>query len=158
MARRKKSTFFEDMMDVVSMLPWWMGLVLAVISYLWLHNVATQPRPHFPREANQLGETLVSHIWITIALFMQYLIPVICVLGASISAFKKFNKKVSLELSQNHFGGNPHEKSKSEYSSPECPNCGTPMVKRVAKKGERSGEAFWGCTHYPKCKGTRAIS
>ncbi|MBK8168671.1 MAG: restriction endonuclease [bacterium] len=38
-----------------------------------------------------------------------------------------------------------------------CPKCGAPMVKRTAKQGANAGSAFWGCTKYPACRGTRAI-
>jgi hypothetical protein len=31
-----------------------------------------------------------------------------------------------------------------------CPQCGSPMVQRNGKYG-----AFWGCTRYPECRGTR---
>lgn len=31
-----------------------------------------------------------------------------------------------------------------------CPLCGKPMKERVGKYG-----AFWGCTGYPGCRGTR---
>lgn len=34
-----------------------------------------------------------------------------------------------------------------------CPKCGTPMVKRAARKGSRTGKPFYGCSKYPKCKG-----
>jgi|SRR6185437_9432135 len=37
-------------------------------------------------------------------------------------------------------------------STPECPSCGTLMVKRTNR---RSHEAFWGCPKYPRCRGTR---
>ncbi len=33
-----------------------------------------------------------------------------------------------------------------------CPDCGAPMVVRVAKKGAHANEPFWGCSTYPKCK------
>lgn len=39
-----------------------------------------------------------------------------------------------------------------------CPSCGRPMVRRVAKKGKFSGQAFWGCTGYPECRHTEAIA
>lgn len=42
-------------------------------------------------------------------------------------------------------------------SEPVCPVCQSAMVKRTAKRGANSGNAFWGCTQYPACKGTRAI-
>jgi restriction system protein len=38
---------------------------------------------------------------------------------------------------------------------PACPVCTRLMVRRVAKRGERAGQPFWGCTGYPSCRGTR---
>jgi len=38
-----------------------------------------------------------------------------------------------------------------EYWRPTCVNCGVKMVDRSPRKG---GRAFWGCSHYPKCKTT----
>lgn len=38
-------------------------------------------------------------------------------------------------------------------TSPMCPNCGSPMALRTAKRGDNAGNAFWGCTTYPKCRG-----
>lgn len=36
---------------------------------------------------------------------------------------------------------------------PDCPRCGESMTVRVAKS---SGKKFWGCSSYPKCRGTRS--
>ncbi|MGO9146735.1 MAG: restriction endonuclease [Desulfomonilia bacterium] len=36
-----------------------------------------------------------------------------------------------------------------------CPLCGSAMVLRTAKKGPTAGSLFYGCSTYPKCKGTR---
>ena len=33
-----------------------------------------------------------------------------------------------------------------------CPLCGGILVKRVARRGSRAGNEFWGCSNYPKCK------
>lgn len=35
---------------------------------------------------------------------------------------------------------------------PACPRCGKPMVERRKKQ---TGEAFWGCSGFPACRGTR---
>jgi restriction system protein len=45
----------------------------------------------------------------------------------------------------------------SGASAPACPACGSAMVKREAKRGANAGNAFWGCTTYPKCRGTAPI-
>jgi restriction system protein len=41
---------------------------------------------------------------------------------------------------------------------PMCPQCGTAMIQRTAKKGQFAGQQFWGCGRYPKCKGILKIS
>jgi DNA-binding helix-hairpin-helix protein with protein kinase domain len=36
-----------------------------------------------------------------------------------------------------------------------CPQCGSPMVTRIARRGTRAGRRFYGCSRYPSCRGTR---
>jgi DNA-binding helix-hairpin-helix protein with protein kinase domain len=36
-----------------------------------------------------------------------------------------------------------------------CPSCGARMVRRTAKRGFNRGNTFWGCSRYPRCRGTR---
>ena len=35
---------------------------------------------------------------------------------------------------------------------PFCPRCGQPMVLRIAKRGDKAGQKFFGCRNYPQCK------
>jgi restriction system protein len=42
-------------------------------------------------------------------------------------------------------------------AAPVCPLCSEPLVVRTARNGSRAGSQFWGCSAYPKCKGTLAI-
>lgn len=44
----------------------------------------------------------------------------------------------------------------TENASPACPKCGSTMVQRVARKGSQAGNQFWGCTHFPTCRGIRS--
>jgi restriction system protein len=37
---------------------------------------------------------------------------------------------------------------------PSCPRCGASMVLRTARQGANAGGQFWGCSTYPKCRGT----
>ncbi|MCX6023069.1 MAG: DNA topoisomerase [Chloroflexi bacterium] len=39
--------------------------------------------------------------------------------------------------------------------APTCPQCGGSMIER---RQRASGETFWGCSGYPKCRGTRPAS
>ena len=43
-----------------------------------------------------------------------------------------------------------------EPDNPFCPRCGNPMILRTTKKGPNAGNQFWGCSQFPKCRGTRA--
>jgi restriction system protein len=43
---------------------------------------------------------------------------------------------------------------RSEKTLPNCPLCGRPLVVRIARKGERVGSQFLGCSGYPDCRGT----
>ena len=39
----------------------------------------------------------------------------------------------------------------------ECPRCGSPMVRREAKRGANAGRSFFGCSRFPECRATVAI-
>lgn len=45
------------------------------------------------------------------------------------------------------------KQQREQDAVPNCPQCGTPMVKRNGYKG-----LFWGCPKYPNCRGTRNIA
>lgn len=36
--------------------------------------------------------------------------------------------------------------------APQCPKCGSTMVKRTAKTGRNAGSHFWGCPNFPTCR------
>lgn len=39
----------------------------------------------------------------------------------------------------------------------DCPICQSRMVRRTARRGANAGQAFWGCSRFPACKGTRGV-
>lgn len=88
MARRKKTSPAEDLMDVVAMLPWWAGVGLALVSYLLLRGVASQPVVA-ATPTGQVGAMLTQTLWKTFATVGQYVLPIICVAGAGISAWRR---------------------------------------------------------------------
>ncbi len=291
MARRKQNVF-EDLVELAAGMPWWLGLLLALISYLVLHFFASEP-PNAVRATNldQMGQVAAVQLYRTLAAIGQYLVPFAFVIGAGVSAIGRMKRKALLEetakstasepvksLSWREFemlvgemfrnkgfsvtetakgpdGGVDLElrkagelslvqckqwratkvgvsvvrelfgvmaargavsayvvtsgtfteearkfsrgrniilidgkalereirrqaKSRSNITDiasarrererpmqtvvvldtpPDCPNCGASMVKRVAKQGSHAGKAFWGCSRFPKCRGTRAL-
>jgi restriction system protein len=52
----------------------------------------------------------------------------------------------------------PSRKQDAVTQGPPCPDCGKLMVRRLAKRGANQGNAFWGCSTYPSCRGTRSMT
>lgn len=51
----------------------------------------------------------------------------------------------------------PDERERPE-GPPVCPRCGAAMILRTARRGAHTGSEFYGCSNYPKCRGTREAS
>ncbi len=47
------------------------------------------------------------------------------------------------------------EIASNQSEGPNCPKCGSPMRKVMARKGKNAGRTFWSCLKYPNCNGTR---
>jgi restriction system protein len=276
---RSRSSVFEDIIEIASKLPWKAGVVLALLSYLGFHYLATLPHSSFAiADARNYGQTLgnsvIRQLTITMSGFLQYIVAIAFLIGAGISFFKRrrqselhalvanapgrnalesmswqefeglaaevFRRKgfqvierggngpdggVDLELragqdkylvqckqwktykvgvapvrelygvmaAEGAIGGYVvascsftedakrfaegrsielvstdsllqlvRETRKTTPNVPfpkteaSCPKCGSPMVRRTAKRGENAGASFWGCTQYPACRGVRA--
>jgi restriction system protein len=89
MARNKKSSPAEELVDLIALMPWWAGCALALVSYLWLHGVATQGAA----SSTQAG-TMVTHaVFTALASAGQFLVPLLCLLGAAMSAYGRSKRK-----------------------------------------------------------------
>lgn len=89
MSRGRRTSPAEDLMDLVARLPWWAGVALALVSYLILHRVASQPLPVAPTAVGQMGEFVTKTMWRTLASLGQYLLPVLCLVGAGVSVWRR---------------------------------------------------------------------
>jgi len=279
MSRRKRSSLADDLLELAALLPWWLGLILAVVSYAVLHPYAATPVALNPT-AGQLGSMMSEAIWKGLATGGQYILPIILVTGAVVSFLRRHKREalvqsvadtasgsalrsmnwqdfellvgeafrlrgyavtetggggadggIDLELrkggeaflvqckqwraykvsvtvvrelygvmaAQGAAGGfvvtsgvftadaetfakgrnitlidgtalqamieqarttRPAERPTTpspSSSEPVCPKCGSPMIRRTAKQGANAGNAFWGCSGFPKCRGVRSI-
>ena len=96
MARRRNRGLAEDIMDLVAKLPWWAGVLLAVVFYLVLHAVAVRPVAQVT-QIGQFGSMAVQLIWQTLAGIRQYLVPALCLIGAAGSAIQRRRRTQLLE-------------------------------------------------------------
>lgn len=93
MARKSKQGVFEDLIDISAMLPWWAGVLLALIVYITLHHYATAEIVQ-PTSVAQLGANVGSQLGKVLASFGQYLIPLAFIIGAGISAYGRHKRSV----------------------------------------------------------------
>ena len=87
-------------MNLVGMLPWWAGVMLALVSYLLLHRVASQPVVA-AIQTGQMGAMLTQSLWKTVASVGQYVLPIICLAGAGMSGWRrKARKNLVVDVAQ----------------------------------------------------------
>lgn len=90
-------------MDLVAVLPWWVGVALAVISYLVLSSVAA--RPVQVTAAGGPASGLVTSAFIKgLATAGQFILPILCLAGAGLSAFRRSQRKHLLASASNSAG------------------------------------------------------
>lgn len=273
MARRKQN-LIEDLIEITSRLPWWVGVVLAIAAYAWLHSVATAEVTAVA-QPGKMGDFVGQTLFMTLASGGQYLLPFAFLVGAVMSAYGRAKRrtlhaqvaaspdrgalndmswqqfealvgeafrrkgyavtetggggadggvdlmlkkagetflvqckqwkvyKVGVRTVRELYGvmaakgaaggfvvtsgvftnearafaegrnielmdrdalhalirgvnvGAADSHATVSASAPACPLCQSAMVKRTAKRGASAGNAFWGCSQYPACKGTR---
>lgn len=92
MARRRRGGLVEALLEIFSRLPWWVGVITAVIVYALLHPVAVQSVP-LETQPGRVGAMAARTVWKTLAVIGQYLIPGLCLLGAGVSAWRRHHRQ-----------------------------------------------------------------
>lgn len=85
MARKKKSSPAEDFIEIIALVPWWIGLIIGVVSYFVLHGLAASPVV-VVTTTEGIGGTLYGVFVRTLAQVGQYVVPLLCLIGAGASA------------------------------------------------------------------------
>ena len=81
-------------MELVSMLPWWGGVALALASYVLLHQLA-QPPSGKGLQAGQMGGFAANSLLSALAMIGQFLVPIVCLFGA-LGSFLARNRRQTL--------------------------------------------------------------
>lgn len=92
MARKNKAVA-EACVELVARMPWWAGVLAAVISWLVLHKFAgLKPDPALAKPGQMPG--FVQHaLLVGLANVMQYLVPMLCLFGAVLSFFMRRKRR-----------------------------------------------------------------
>lgn len=92
MGHRKTIGTAADPLQLVARLPWWAGVALAVVLYAVLHLAAAQPLAIALRPG-QSGSFMVPSFGSTLASIGQYALPLLCLAGAGLSAWRSHERK-----------------------------------------------------------------
>jgi hypothetical protein len=140
----------EGIFDMLAALPWWVSVVVAGIAYVFFKWV-------FPGLAGQsvflkvMAQAFQGNAGLVSCLF---LIP------APIAFFNASRRRKLLDSQTGIESRLEETLAPSEptlRAAKTCPVCGGEMATRIAKRGPNAGKPFWGCSRYPRCKGTRPI-
>ncbi|WP_439860982.1 restriction endonuclease [Pseudomonas sp. MBLB4136] len=96
MARRKKTSPFEDLIFIASRLPWWVSLLIALAAWLYLHSVATTPQATFTSH-KEFSSALTGQLWQSSAMVLQFVIPGAFILGAIGSVLGRAKRRKLME-------------------------------------------------------------
>lgn len=91
MPRRKQSPI-DGLVKIASKLPWWLGLMLAIASYIWLRGVAST-EVDVVAQPGQLGQAVPNLMLKSLAGFGQYVFPFVFLLGAAVSAYGRHMRR-----------------------------------------------------------------
>lgn len=92
MARRRRTSLIEDLIEIASRLPWWVSLLIAFGSWLILHPIANS-QPEVPKDLHQMGQSVVGQLIRTFAFFGQFVLPAVFVIGAIGSVLARAERK-----------------------------------------------------------------
>ncbi len=92
MARKRKTSSFANLLDVVALMPWWVGVAIALIGYAVLHHLATpvQVVPVHPSQASGFAARAAIAGLATVG---QYLVLLVGLLGAVMSFIRRNQRK-----------------------------------------------------------------
>lgn len=94
MARRRKKGFAEDIFRLTAILPWWAGVLMAIVAYAVLHRFAVA-EVSINVAPEQMGQMVVRQLVKSLAAWGQFLVPLFLLAGAAASAIGR-RKRQSL--------------------------------------------------------------
>lgn len=88
MPRRSRSSPVGDLLELMSMLPWWVSLAAGLIGYLVFHIYAEDPvtQPVYV-SATDMASSIMPTAVRTLCQIGQYVFPIVSILAAINSAF-----------------------------------------------------------------------
>lgn len=96
MARRKKQDTLGDLIDVLALLPWWLSLAGAPLSYLVLKHFAGQPQPE-TAGLDGMGTTMVWSMVTTGCKLGMLVIPMVLLVSCGFSLLRASRRRKEMD-------------------------------------------------------------
>ena len=84
----KRQSLFVDLAVIAARLPWWAGILLALISFVVMHLLAGMSITP-PNRIQGLGNSVLQIVAKTFGMFAQFILPILFLIGAGISASQR---------------------------------------------------------------------
>jgi restriction system protein len=89
---RSKESPMDDLIELASKLPWWVGVVLAIAAYFGLQGMAASGLAASV-QSGQMGQFVNPTLFKTLATVGQYLVPFVFLVGAALSAYGRYKRR-----------------------------------------------------------------
>jgi len=144
---RRNNALLEILAEAAASMPIWVSVSLAIVLYMTfgLFYLAESPE-------DVSVFALKSTFFVQLMALMKMILPLALMIGAAARLFRLINERASNNRRS------PRPSQSAENLSPPCPSCGAPMKSRTARRAKIKAQVFWGCSNYPKCRGTRPIN
>jgi restriction system protein len=89
---RKKNSSLDDVLELFSLLPWWVGVLVAVVSYLLLSYLAqhsSMPAMTSSAGATSAGNSISRSVISGFASVGQFVVPFIALVGSALSFLRR---------------------------------------------------------------------
>jgi len=96
MARRKKETPLNVLLDFAANISWKISVPIAIISYIGFHYVASMPLSP-PKDIHSFSNSIYQTLLISFSTALQYIIPLVFIIGALVSVFKSKGRRKLLD-------------------------------------------------------------
>jgi restriction system protein len=88
----RKSGGADNIIEIASRFPWWVGVVLAAVSFVLLHAVASMDVPTIT-DHRQAGGLVVRQLVKMLAFYGQWVLPLLLLAGAGFSALNQRKRR-----------------------------------------------------------------
>jgi len=110
----KRQSILVDLTVMAARLPWWVGILLAFVSYVGMHLLAGMAITP-PKGFQGLGNSIVQNAAKTFGMFAQVFLPILFLIGAGISAFRRSKPSAASSRPPGAFNGDLLRNNAAEY-------------------------------------------